>query len=447
MADPLLTSLCSICRTSVPLYKCPRCNTRTCSLACVKKHKAWSQCNGERDQTAFVARSKLATAAGIDHDYNFLHGIEMASERAERVLVEDKGIIQKDELRPLTMEEVRWKVGRDGRRRKVLVTRLLKRQKERLADKLLASKLKKLGTVVASVPRGMTRQMENHTTVNRKSGRISWQVEWFTFEEGHGGTGELNKARLLSKLSDDVPLYRGYDALLEAQAKAQGKVQKRSFRGVAQNSWDAHWHVAGDSLQDPQTGRWFSIQTASIDAWPREKDDLQRRRFQFFLESPQRTSKRLVTLTPIQPEECLRSVLSNTRVLEFPAIYILDEGRGLPAGFVLGPKDTTLRGEEEEEQRRRQQQQRQQQQHGAKRKGGPQRGKETGCPAKRRRPDDAEDLEEGELGSDGGSDEDGGGAKDGVEADDVIAEQSLSEDEDDDTSDDEPTSSSGSDDE
>ncbi|KAL6698663.1 hypothetical protein J3F84DRAFT_363551 [Trichoderma pleuroticola] len=425
MADAVLTSLCGICHICPPKYKCPRCNIATCSLKCITTHKAWSQCSGERDQTAYVSKSKLATAAGIDHDYNFLHSIEMASERAERVLVEDKGIIQKDELRPLTVEEVRWKVGRDGRKRKVLVTRVVKQSRERLADKLLASKLKKLNTVVVSAPQGMTRQKENNTTISRKSGRINWQVEWFTFEKGLNDTDETNKSRILSKLSDDVPLYVGYNSLLESQAKTEGKVQKRTFRGVAQNPSTAHWQLANDSLQDPQTGSWISIRTASIDAWPREHDELQRRQFQFFLESAQKRSNQLVTLTRIPSGECLRNVLSNTKVFEFPAIYVLREGEALPAGFVLGPKDA-VPGHEE-------------QQRNSKRKGGPQQGRDKNRPAKRRRPGDTEDAEEGEL---GGPDEE---AQDGMEAGDVIAEQSLSEGEDDDTSDDEPTSSSGSD--
>lgn len=437
MADPLLTSLCAICHISVPQYKCPRCNIRTCSLACVKKHKSWSQCSGERDQAAYVPKSRLATAAGVDHDYNFLHSIEMASERAERVLVEDKGIVQKDELRPLTVEEVRWQVGRDGRKRKVLVTRLMRRSKERAVDKLLANKLRNLGTEVVSLPQGMTRQKENHTTVNRKSGRINWQAEWFTFEktktDGGDDANELNKIRTLSKLSDDVPLYKGYGALLEIQAKTQSKVQKRAFRGVAQNPWDSHWHMASDCLQDPQTGSWISIRTASIDAWPRD-DESQRRRFQFFLESSKKRSDRRVTLAPIQPEECLRNILSNTKVIEFPAIYVLEEGEALPAGYVLGPKDAARLSHEDE------------QWPGAKRKGGPQQWNKPERFAKRRRPGDREGLEEGELGSDGGSDEEKNGkAKDGAEAGDVIAEQSLGEDEDDTTSSDESTSSSGSD--
>ncbi|KAL7902465.1 hypothetical protein HDV63DRAFT_19141 [Trichoderma sp. SZMC 28014] len=432
MADPLLTSLCAICHTSVPQYKCPRCNIRTCSLACVKKHKSWSQCSGERDQTAYVPKSRLTTAAGVDHDYNFLHSIEMASERAERVLVEDKGIIQKDELRPLTMEEVRWQVGRDGRKRKVLVTRLMRRSKERAVDKLLANKLRNLGTEVVSLPQGMTRQKENHTTVNRKSGRINWQAEWFTFDKaktnGGGDANELNKTRTLSKISDDVPLYKGYGALLETQAKTQGKVQKRAFRGVAQNPWDSHWHMASDCLQDPHTGNWISIRTASIDAWPRDDESL-RRRFQFFLESSKKRPDRRVTLAPIQPEDCLRNILSNTKVIEFPTIYVLEEGEALPAGFVLGPKDPASLSHAEDRWP------------GAKRKGGPQQKPER--PTKRRRPGDGGVLEEGELGSD---EENDGKAKDGAEEGDVIAEQSLGEEEDDDTtSSDESTSSSGSD--
>ncbi|KAL7937733.1 hypothetical protein V8C35DRAFT_187634 [Trichoderma chlorosporum] len=428
MADAVLTSLCGICHICTPKYKCPRCNIATCSLKCITTHKAWSQCSGERDQTAYVAKSKLATAAGIDHDYNFLHGIEMASERAERVLVEDKGIIQKDELRPLTVEEVRWKVGRDGRKRKVLVTRVLKQSKERLVDKLLASKLKKLNTVVVSAPQGMTRQKENNTTISRKSGRINWQVEWFTFEKDGTDTSKTTKSRVLSKLSDDVPLYVGYNALLETHAKAEGKVQKRSFRGVAQNPSTAHWQLANDSLQDPQTGSWISIRTASIDAWPREHDELQRRQFQFFLESAQKRSNHLVTLASIPSEDCLRNILSNTKVVEFPTIYVLREGGALPDGFVLGPKDAVPPHEERQQ--------------NTKRKGGPQQGKDTNRPTKRRRPGDTADAEEGELGGNKGMDED---VRDGVEAGEVIAEQSLSEDEDDDTSDDDPTSSSGSD--
>ncbi|TFB05063.1 Box C/D snoRNA protein 1 [Trichoderma ghanense] len=430
MADAVLTSLCGICHINTPKYKCPRCSIATCSLACVTKHKSWSQCSGARDQTAYVAKSRLATPAGIDHDYNFLHSIEMASERAERVFVEDKGIIQKDELRPLTVEEVRWKVGRDGRRRKVLVTRVLKQNRDRLMDKMLASKLKKQGTVVVSAPQGMTRHRENHTTVSRRPGKVNWQVEWFTFERSSTDADEMHTSRALSKLLDDVPLYKGYNALLASQAKAEGKVQRRPFKSVAQTSPDAHWHMAVDTLQDPQTGRWFSTTAPSIDEWPRAKDEAQRRQFQFFLESTRKRPDRRVTLTSVPSEGCLRDILRNTRVLEFPTIYVLREGEALPAGYVLGPKDVVSPVEE--------------QQRNGKRKVGPEQGKDNNRLAKRKRRGDEDGMEEGELGDDADPDDDHSKTVDGAEADEVVAEQSLDEDEDDDTSDDE-TSSSGSD--
>ncbi|MBR8638204.1 zinc finger HIT domain-containing protein, partial [Campylobacter coli] len=69
MGDTLLTDLCSICHVSAPKYKFPRCDLRTCSLPCIKRHKARSDCSGVRDATAYVPRKKLATAAGVDHDY------------------------------------------------------------------------------------------------------------------------------------------------------------------------------------------------------------------------------------------------------------------------------------------------------------------------------------------------------------------------------------------
>ncbi|KAL6891599.1 hypothetical protein HDV57DRAFT_485794 [Trichoderma longibrachiatum] len=430
MADAVLTSLCGICHINAPKYKCPRCSIATCSLACVTKHKSWSQCSGARDQTAYVAKSKLATPAGIDHDYNFLHGIEIASERAERVFVENKGIIQKEELRPVTVDEVRWKVGRDGRRRKVLVTRVLKQNRDRLMDKLLASKLRKQGTVIVSAPQGMTRHRENHTTVSRRPGKINWQVEWFTFEEGSADSSEVHKSRALSKLLEDVPLYKGYSAVLATQAKAEGKVQRRPFRSVAQSLPDAHWHMAVDSLQDPQTGRWFTVTTPSIDEWPQAKDESQRRQFQFFLGSTRKRPDRRVIVTAIPPDGCLRDILRNTRVLEFPTIYVLREGEALPAGYVLGPKDIASQTEEQQQNR--------------KRKGGPEQGRDNSRSAKRKRRGDEDDMEEGELGADADPDDDRSKTVDDTVVDEVIAERSLDEDEDDDTSDDE-TSSSGSD--
>lgn len=229
MSDPLLTSLCGICHISVPKYKCPRCGARTCSLGCIKKHKAWSECSGERDATAYVAPSKLRTPAGVDHDYNFLHGIELSVERAEKLLVEERGIVQEEELRPMTIQEVKWKPGRDGRKRKVLVTRVLREAKGRSFERHLTARLKKLNITIMCVPTGMVRQRANNTTLNRRTMRVNWQVEWMTFEDNTDT--ESKKIRALSKVMDDMPLYQAYHTFLEEEQRVKGKQSKKIPRG------------------------------------------------------------------------------------------------------------------------------------------------------------------------------------------------------------------------
>ncbi|EFE34550.1 HIT finger domain protein, putative [Trichophyton benhamiae CBS 112371] len=77
LAELPLTQLCAICRT--------------CSLACSKRHKLWSQCSGVRDPAEYLKRNELATPAAFDKDFNFLTSIERSLERAE-VDAETRGI-------------------------------------------------------------------------------------------------------------------------------------------------------------------------------------------------------------------------------------------------------------------------------------------------------------------------------------------------------------------
>ncbi|KOS23385.1 Box C/D snoRNA protein 1 [Escovopsis weberi] len=453
MADSLLTTLCSICHISPPQYRCPRCDVRTCSLGCVRKHKAWAQCSGTRDATAYVPRSRLRTAAGVDHDYNFLHGIELATERAERVLVEERGVVRAEELRPPTAQEVRWRTGRDGRRRRVLVTRVLREARGgggggRVVERHLAARLARLNIEMACAPTGMSRQRENLTTLNRRTGRINWQVEWFSWGPPAAAAEEGDPpARTLSKVMDDVPLCRAYHGMLEERERAAGRLVKRAVRPVAQSAADATWQASFDSMQDPGSAKWIVVQgPAAIDAWPEERDRAERGAFDFYLAgrpaagAPDKpagttttttTTTTTVTVARLEPGDCLRDVLANTRVLEFPTIYVLRKGAGLPAGFVPGPKDFV--------------QARAVGGHGAAKREGEWSSKNGGRAAKRRRGEgrDGEELE----GEDGDRDDDEDGEHGGhaLEEGDVIAEQDLMGEGGEEEDDDDDTSSSGSD--
>jgi hypothetical protein len=39
---------------ATPKYKCPKCNIKSCSLDCVKRHKEEANCDGMRDKVKFV---------------------------------------------------------------------------------------------------------------------------------------------------------------------------------------------------------------------------------------------------------------------------------------------------------------------------------------------------------------------------------------------------------
>ncbi|PNP84583.1 hypothetical protein FNYG_02212 [Fusarium nygamai] len=373
-----------------------------------------------------MAPSKLRTPAGVDHDYNFLHGIERSVERAEKLLVEERGIVQEEELRPMTVQEVKWKPGKDGRKRKVLVTRVLREAKGRTFERFLAARLRKLNITIVCAPLGMARQKENHTTLNRRTNRINWQVEWMVLE--NLPDAEPKKVRMLSKVMDDVPLYEAYHTSLEEQQRAKGQQAKKIPRagtdGQVQDLVNYTWSSGSFALQDPFTGAWANHNDTEPGLWPSEKIEAQKKQFQFFLAKFRTPSDKPSVVTRLDPEDCLREVLRNTRVLEFPTIWVLDQDQGLPETFTLGPKDKVP-------------------QESNKRKNPP--GKKGPAKPNKRR-NKGQDVEEGEVRSDGEGNESDDGINTefkgvSLEEGDVIAEQSLGEEDDED----DETSSSGSD--
>ncbi|KAG8162719.1 hypothetical protein KVR01_007197 [Diaporthe batatas] len=249
MADPLLNTLCSICHISTPKYTCPGCNTHTCSLECNKKHKSWANCSGKRDPTAYMPPSKLKTAAGIDHDYNFLSAIERERERNQREIVDERGLFSQKELGsqlddPFSFrkqwfgDDVRFHPvgggggggeprmfasdgedsGEDGagpgaeaRHNRRNIPAKASQLTQRVRQRLAAENVR-----VVQMPVGMTRQRENTTMWNRKARRINWCVEWMLYGDSGSGDGKeeeeagLNKkpTRIRHNALETMPLYK-----------------------------------------------------------------------------------------------------------------------------------------------------------------------------------------------------------------------------------------------
>ncbi|GCC18727.1 hypothetical protein chiPu_0020873 [Chiloscyllium punctatum] len=74
---------CETCGGAEAKYRCPRCLAYSCSLPCVKKHKAVNGCNGVRDKTAFTPLSHF-TEMHLLSDYRFLEDTGRLTDIANR---------------------------------------------------------------------------------------------------------------------------------------------------------------------------------------------------------------------------------------------------------------------------------------------------------------------------------------------------------------------------
>ncbi|OTA87067.1 hypothetical protein M434DRAFT_35510 [Hypoxylon sp. CO27-5] len=343
MADPLLTSLCTICHIQAPKYKCPRCGTRTCSLTCVKKHKKWSSCNGERDPTVYIPREKLKTDAGIDHDYNFLTKIERSVERTEKILREEKDILPQEDTTSRQPPNKRARLHKGRSRGRVTFE-----ENSRRWDRNSIQRMRQLGINVTSLPYGMTRAKENKTSWNKRTRTMNWQVEWLEWKHvAPTGDGTNPKpTRVLHKMLDEVPLYIGYAESLEYHRQRQLSDQervlekkqkategKRKTTGGGQDVATTAWTGGEYVMQDPSTTTWSNMVLGSHT--PEDLKD----RYRFFFLKPRTPSREPQKLIPLRPTDNLVAILPGLDIVEFPTICVLPgNSTAVPDGYVVESK-------------------------------------------------------------------------------------------------------------
>jgi len=76
---------CDVCGAPAK-YRCPACELPTCSVACVKQHKADEECSGKRARTEPVAPLRAFTDQLLARDFNLLEETDAAIDRAGRGL-------------------------------------------------------------------------------------------------------------------------------------------------------------------------------------------------------------------------------------------------------------------------------------------------------------------------------------------------------------------------
>ncbi|KAH7054472.1 hypothetical protein B0J12DRAFT_570003 [Macrophomina phaseolina] len=312
MADePLLSDLCSVCNRNPPKYCCPRDSVRTCSLPCYKRHQQWAQCNGKRDPAAFVKRADLATPRGIDHDYNFLTGIERGLQRAD----DDQGA-RAHELKKYEQMQAR-----------------------------LRPYLQRNRIIVDRAPVGMSRQKTNSTRLT-KGGNVRWAVEWL-HEDGSRDLHEADADRSLSDL---------YSILLADLTRKRKRTEQLPDR-AAKLSKDSH--PASDDTQAVPTAVSTSAEQSKLhsrsaqqdapegstaeDVSDKAADDKSNAQNHtpipsFYLLKPHTPSSQPRVLIPLDSSSTLTAALSSQVVLEYPTIKVLLRQAAdapLPDGFIL----------------------------------------------------------------------------------------------------------------
>ncbi|TPX11875.1 uncharacterized protein E0L32_007373 [Thyridium curvatum] len=373
-----LAALCTVCRAEPPRYKCPRCGARTCSLACVRRHKSWAQCSGIRDVTAYVPRERLRTPAGIDHDYNFLSGIERARRRVEREVVEERGLLRERDLQFSSSSSARGDAGRRPDRRfreewhgdelRFVPNNPRAGPGSRygapgaadeddaaaggelsVAKRKVRTTCRRMGIELLSVPKGLSRHRENLTAWNKRTGRLNWQIEWLVYEDG----SDRRATRILRKALDEEPIYRAFAATMEWVLKTQGsggsaldghdeedelprKKRKRPHSQIdatAQSTSSSTWSQTAFPTQNPITGGWEQESGYEITAWARDVKFQEKKAMQFFLLRPKTSPRELIL---VDATDSLSAILPGRAVLEFPTVFVLLPGAELPPGHILG---------------------------------------------------------------------------------------------------------------
>ncbi|KAK7743423.1 hypothetical protein SLS62_010567 [Diatrype stigma] len=351
MADPLLTSLCAICRVQTPKYKCPRCGTRTCSLTCIKKHKNWSSCNGERDPTVYVPVSKLRTDAGIDHDYNFLTKIERSVEIAEKILRDERDILPHEDTQQHNNKRARLHKGKS--RGKVTLN-----ENSRRWDRNSLQRMQRLGIHVSCLPIGMSRSKENKSSYNKRTNSINWQVEWVVLDSSNSTENDKTpvRTRIMHKLLDETPLYVGFansvDYYRYQQMNNEQRVEERKTKkkqqqvtcdgsgtnreiSFGQNVTSTAWNIQPSCIQNYVTTAWARPETSSLSDEIDPADEKRKDNYQFFYQKPTRRLKDPEKLVPLKPTDTLANILPGLDVVEFPTLCALPAGSRLPDGYAI----------------------------------------------------------------------------------------------------------------
>ena len=154
--------LCQVCGSAEAQYTCPRCRLRTCSLACVRRHKEESGCSGTKPRTDYVDLPRM-TADTLARDCQFLDKIACDTSH---------------------MHEIANRM-----------------EKAKKPQPKLKRECSSRGITIRFLPRESSRARENQTFVD-KAKKIYWSARW----RFHRPDKTIGYENVFNKIEEDAPL-------------------------------------------------------------------------------------------------------------------------------------------------------------------------------------------------------------------------------------------------
>jgi hypothetical protein len=186
-------SSCCVCGDKAQ-YTCPGCKKRTCSLTCVRMHKAHDKCSGERNVTGSVPLAEFSDAQ-LRRDYHFLEDCRRVADTAASRRPKDGFHYSYHALPPPLYA--------------------------------LRESAKIRGVLLQLISEGLRKRDVNATRYDKRTDTITWHVEF----------------RFVSNVDSFL---NGTDAGTTAPTSVQGLRLQRNF--MVATSWGNERHLLGDVL-------------------------------------------------------------------------------------------------------------------------------------------------------------------------------------------------------
>ncbi|XP_034476843.1 box C/D snoRNA protein 1 [Drosophila innubila] len=196
--------VCEVCGGKEAIYACPKCEVKTCALACVQIHKRELNCDGIRDRTKYMPLSAMTEREFLS-DYCFLEECTRYAESRKRD--QSKRYTQQQRQLPVPLYRMRQEAFKRNIRLQFLLPHF-------------------------------TRHKQNTTYLNWKLQRFFWHIEWlFTHVDNATTTAtttrfvdtRCNEQETLSTL-----LNKYLDLQLETALQQRKVLQQHQRAGIGQ---------------------------------------------------------------------------------------------------------------------------------------------------------------------------------------------------------------------